>query len=237
MYISFRNYKYDTGPHQVQTGPSYEGYVVVSSGIQDTGADVGKIVAGTPSYSGTYSTDWRQVPAAVSGYWNDYENSQYMPSGVLSSYQGYRPVTVDTIAGRKVQTFTGPDYGVRDAGKYTYFEGSAPDTQVYDPYNTPTGNTGQQGITGGGVTHGRYEGTILTNSLGPQGTANRAEWVYHPPVYCKTYTQTIRTEQPGLMSIPFRFMYRGRAAKYVSNYGSIYYQLPEGVRNMYRKLG
>lgn len=237
MYISYRNYKYDQGPHRVQTGPSSQGYQVVSSGIRDIGADVGVIVDGSPSYSGTYSTAWRQVPPAIPGYWNNDQTVNYEPSGVLSSYDGYRPVTVDTIAGRKVQTFTGPDYGVRDAGKYTYFGGSAPDSQVYDPYNTPTGNTGQQGITGGGVTHGRYEGGILTNSLGPQGTANRAEWVYNPPVYCKTYTQTIRTEEPGLMSVPFRFMYRGGAAKYVSNYGSIYYQLPESVRNMYRKLG
>jgi hypothetical protein len=237
MYIPFRNYKYDSGPHRVQSGPSYEGYVVVSSGIQDTGADIGKIVDGSPNYSGVYSTAWKQVPTAVSGYWNDYENINYAPSGVLSSYEGYRPVTVETIAGRKVQTFTGPDYGVRDAGKYTYFNGSAPDSQAYDPYNIPTGNTGQQGLTGGGVTHGRYEGSILTNSLGSLGSANRSEWVYNPPVYCKTYTQTIRTEEPGLMSVPFRFMYRGGAARYVSNYGSVYYQLPESVRNMYRKLG
>lgn len=237
MYIPYRNYKYDSGPHRVQSGPSHEGFIVLSSGIRDTGADLGVIVDGSPSYSGIYSTAWRQVPAAISGYWNNYENVDYAPSGVLSSYQGYRPVTVDTIAGRKVQTFTGPDYGERDAGKYTYFGGSAPDSQVYDPYNTPTGNTGQQGITGGGVSHGRVEGGILTNSLGPQGTANRSEWVYNPPVYCKTYTQTIRTEEPGLMSVPFRFIYRGGAAKHVSNYGSVYYQLPESVRNLSRKLG
>ena len=237
MYVPFRNYKYDTGPHEVQSGPAHEGYIVVSSGIQDTGADLGKIVAGTPNYSGYYNTDWRQVPPAVSGYWNDYREVQYSPSGVLSSYDGYRPVTVDTIGGVKTSTFTGPNYGVRDAGKYTYFGGSAPDSQNYDPYDTPGGNTGAQGITGGGVTHGRYEGGILTNVLGSQGTSNRSEWVYNPPVYCQTFTQTFRSQEPGLMSTPFRYMYRGRAAKYVSNYGSIYYQLPESVRNLSRKLG
>ena len=237
MYIPYRNYKYDTGPHQVQTGPESEGFVVVSSGINDTGADVGRIVAGSPSYAGLYSTDWRQVPVAVSGYWNDYQNSNYEPSGVLSSYDGYRPVTVDTVAGVKTSTFTGPDYGVRDAGKYTYFGGAAPDSQNYTPYNTPGVNTGAEGITGGGVTHGRYEGGILTNILGSQGTSNRSEWVYNPPVYCKTYTETLRTREPGLMGPAFRYVYRGGAAKYVSNYGSIYYQLPESVRNLYRKLG
>lgn len=237
MYISFRNYKYDSGPHRVQTGPSYEGYVVLSSGIRDTGADLGVVVAGSPSYSGTYSTAWREVPEAISGYWNDYENVNYAPSGLLSSYQGYRPVTTETIAGRQVQTFAGPDYGVRDAGKYTYFDGQAPYLQDYDPYDTPTGNTGQQGLTGGGVTHGRYEGGIITNSFGSQGTADRSEWVYNPPVYCKTYTETQRSDSPGLMSTATRFIYRGRAAKYVSNYGALYYQLPESVRNIYRKLG
>jgi hypothetical protein len=237
MYLPYRNYKYDTGPHEVQSGPDHEGYIVVSSGIQDIGADLGKIVDGTPNYSGYYTTAWREVPPAVSGYWTDYQHVDYAPSGVLSSYEGYRPVTVDTIAGVKAATFTGPDYGLRDAGKYTYFAGSAPDSQNYTPYNTPEGNTTTQGITGGGVNHGRYEGGILTNILGPQGTVNRSEWVYNPPVYCKTYTQALRTQEPGLMSTVFRYIYRGGAAKYVSNYGSVYYQLPESVRNLNRKLG
>jgi len=237
MYLPYRNYKYDTGPHEVQSGPDHEGYIVVSSGIQDIGADLGKIVDGTPNYSGYYTTAWREVPPAVSGYWTDYQNVDYSPSGVLSSYEGYRPVTVDTIAGVKAATFTGPDYGVRDAGKYTYFAGAAPDSQNYTPYNTPVGNTTTQGITGGGVNHGRYEGGILTNILGPQGTVNRSEWVYNPPVYCKTYTQALRTQEPGLMSTVFRYIYRGGAAKHVSNYGSVYYQLPESVRNLNRKLG
>lgn len=237
MYLPYRNYKYDKGPHEVQSGPDHEGYIVLSSGIQDVGADLGKIVDGTPNYSGYYSTAWREVPPAVSGYWTDYQHVNYAPSGVLSSYEGYRPVTVDTIAGVKAATFTGPDYGVRDAGKYTYFAGAAPDSQNYTPYNTPEGNTTTQGITGGGVNHGRYEGGILTNILGPQGTVNRSEWVYNPPVYCKTYTQALRTQEPGLMSTVFRYIYRGGAAKYVSNYGSVYYQLPESVRNLNRKLG
>lgn len=237
MYIPYRNYKYDSGPHEVQSGPSYEGYIVVSSGIRDVGADVGKIVDGSPNYSGYYTTAWREVPSAVSGYWTDYQNVDYAPSGLLSSYEGYRSITTTTIAGAKAQTYMGPEFGARDIGKYTYFDGRAPEYQNYDPYDTPSANTPQEGITGGGVTHGRYEGGLLTNSFGLQGSANRSEWVYNPPVYCKTYTQTIRGDQPGQMSTPFRYIYRGRASRYVSNYGSIYYQLPESVRNLNRKLG
>jgi hypothetical protein len=70
--------------------------------------------------------------------------------------------------------------------------------------------------------------------LGSQGTANRAEWVYNPPVYCKTYTETVRSTAPGLMSATLRYIYRGGATRYVSNYGSLYLQGPEGVRNLVR---
>jgi len=155
----------------------------------------------------------------------------------LALQNGYRSIFTTTIAGVKVQTPGTPDYGVRDAGKYTYFGGSAPDSQNYTPYNTPEGNTAAQGKTGGGSTHGRYEGGILTNTLGSQGTGARSEWVYNPPVYCKTYTRLYRSDSPGAMSVAYRDVYRGGAAKYVSNYGSIYYQAPESVRNIIRKLG
>jgi len=233
-YIPLSNYKYDSGPHRIQSGPISEGYIVLSSGILDVGADLGVVTAG-PATSGVYSTTaWRAVPPAVSGYWTDFTENNYDPSGVLSVYNGYRPLSVTTIANAKIQTSLGPEFGVRDAGKYTYFGGAAPDNQNYTPYNTPEGNTAAQGKTGGGVTHGRYEGGLLTNSLGSQGTSNRAEWVYNPPVYCKTYTETVRSTAPGLMSSTLRYIYRGGASRYVSNYGSIYYQGSESVRNLVR---
>lgn len=237
VYIPYRNYKYDKEPHRVQTGPVHEAFLVVSSGIQDVGADVGVVVEGTPNLSGYYSTDWRTVPVAMSGYWNNYEHTAYEPSGLLSQYDGYRPITTSTIAGVKAQSLSSPDFGLRDAGKYTYFGGNAPADQNYNPYNTPEGNSAAQGKTGGGVTHGRYEGGLLTNRLGSQGTSNRSEWQYHPPVYCKTYTETVRADDPGLMSTALRYIYRGRSTRYVSNYGAIYYQNPESVRNLIRKLG
>jgi hypothetical protein len=37
-----------------------------------------------------------------------------------------------------------------------------------------------------------------------------------------------------LMSSTLRYIYRGGASRYVSNYGSIYYQGSESVRNLVR---
>lgn len=235
VYTPLSNYKYDRGFHRIQSGPSHEGFIVVSSGIRDTGADLGIIVSGPPNSGSWYLTDqWRQVPQAVSGYWTDYENKDYLPSGSLSSYNGYRPLSVTTIANAKVVTSTGPEYGLRNEGIYTYYRGVAPTDQNYNPYNTPNDNSAAQGFTGGGVTHRSYEGTLLTNSLGSQGTANRSEWVYNPPVYCQTYTETIRSGAPGLMSSALRYIYRGKSTRYAYNYGSVYMQGSESVRNMVR---
>ena len=236
VYTPFSNYKYDSGFHQVQSGPNHEGYIVVSSGIQDSGADIGRIVAGPPNSGEWYVTDdWRQVPSAVSGYWIDYTPGvAYEPSGALSAAQGYRPLGFSTIAYAKVQTSYGANFGVRGPEKYTYFGGVAPSDQNYTPYNTPVSNSSSDGKTGGGVTHRNYEGGLLTNSLGSQGTANRSEWTYNPPVYCKTYTETVRSQVPGLMSASIRSIYRGGSTSYVYNIGSVYYQLPESVRNMVR---
>lgn len=235
VYTPLSNYKYDSGFHRVQSGPNREGYIVVSSGIQDTGADLGIITAGPPNSGSWYLTDdWRQVPQAVSGYWTDYENNDYLPSGSLSSYTGYRPLSVTTIANAKVSTSVGPEFGLRNEGKYTYYNGVAPTDQNYSPYNTPEANSAADGKTGGGVTHRNYEGTLLTNSLGSQGTANRSEWVYNPPVYCKTYTETVRSDAPGLMSTALRYIYRGKSTRYAYNYGSVYGQNPESVRSMVR---
>lgn len=234
MYTPISNWRYDSGFHKIQSGPNHEGYIVVSSGIVDTGADTGIITPGAPNSGLWYNTDeWRAVPRAVSGYWTDYSDVDYAPSGALSSYVGYRPLGVSTIANAKVSTSYGPQFGLRTTGQSTYFNGIAPASQAYTPYNTPDDNTAAQGYTGGGVTHGRYEGGILTNPTNDT-SGSRASWVYNPPVYCKTYTETVRSTSPGLMSTALRYIYRGKAGTYVSNFAAIYHQLPEGVRSMVR---
>jgi hypothetical protein len=116
---------------------------------------------------------------------------------------------------------------------YTYFGGVAPDNQDYSPYKTPDSNTVAEGITGGGVTHGRYEGGLLTTAVS-SGVATRADWIYNPPVYCRTYTEATRAQVPGLMSAVIRTIYRGGSTRYVSNLGSVYFQGSEGVRNLVR---
>ena len=234
MYTPLSNWRYDSGFHRVQSGPNHEGYIVVSSGIVDTGADTGIVTPGAPNSGLWYNTDdWRAVPRAVSGYWTDYSDVDYAPSGALSSYVGYRPLGVSTIANAKVSTAYGPQYGVRTVGQSTYFNGLAPSTQAYTPYNTPDDNTAAQGYTGGGVTHGGYEGGILTNPTNDT-SGSRASWIYNPPVYCRTFTETVRSTSPGLMSTALRYIYRGKAGTYVSNFAAIYHQLPEGVRSMVR---
>lgn len=179
------------------------------------------------------TTAWRQVPPAPAGFWTNYENVDYDPINALSSYEGYRGLTTTRIANAKVSSASGPQYGRRTTGAYTYYNGVAPASQPYTPYNTPDSNTSAQGYTGGGVTHGRLEGGILTNPTNDT-SGSRASWVYNPPVYCKTFTETIRSASPGLMGPALRYVYRGKAGSYVSNFGSIYHQAPEGVRVMSR---
>jgi hypothetical protein len=99
-----------------------------------------------------------------------------------------------------------------------YFGGAAPDNQNYSPYNTPDANTAAEGKTGGPVTHRTYENTLITNVLGSQGTSDRSQWRYHQPVYCKTFTETVRSDSPGLMSSPLRYVYRGHATQYNESY-------------------
>jgi len=259
VYTPLSNYKHDRGPHRLQSGPSHtsddlnlvEKYLVVSSGyvdplgntvafygVNNTGGDFGFVTAGPPN-SGIYLTDaWRTVPPAMEGFWTDYQNVDFAPSGLLSSYDGYRGLSVVTIANAKVSTAAFPQPGLRTTGKYTYFGGFAPSNQGYDPYNTPGDSSPALGLTGGGVTHGRSEGGILTNpfstSIG-SGTSTRADWVYNPPVYCQTFTESIRATSPaGNMSTVTRYIYRGHASTYVSNYASIYGFAPEGVRGLIR---
>lgn len=235
VYSPLSNYKYDNGFHRIQSGPVHPSYIVVSSGIQDTGADYGVITPGPPN-SGVYlTTEWRQVPQAVSGYWVDYENKDYLPSGSLSAYTGYRSLYTTTIANAKVVTSTGPEFGTRNQGTYRYYNGVAPSFQDYSPYDTPDSNDPfGQGITGGGVTHRSQEGTLLTYILPSGSSPDRSIWRYNPPVYCQTFTETIRSSTPGLMSAPLRFIYRGKSTRYAYNYGSVYYQGPEAVRSMVR---
>lgn len=234
-YIPLTNYKYASGPHQLQSGPNHEAFLVVSSGIVDVGADLGRIAPGIPNSGLWYVTDdFREVPQAVSGYWIDYTPGvAYQPSGALSAEEGYRPLGFSTIAYAKVQTSFSSNFGVRQTLPYTYFGGVAPDNQDYSPYKTPDSNTVAEGITGGGVTHGRYEGGLLTTAVG-SGVATRADWVYNPPVYCRTYTEATRAQVPGLMSAVIRTIYRGGSTRYVSNLGSVYFQGSEGVRNLVR---
>jgi hypothetical protein len=234
-YIPLTNYKYDSGLHQIQSGPNHESYLVVSSGIVDVGADLGRITPGPPNSGSWYLTDdWRVAPQAVSGYWIDYTPGvAYQPSGALSAEEGYRPLGFSTIAYAKVQTSFSSNFGVRQTLPYTYFGGVAPDNQDYSPYKTPDSNTVAEGITGGGVTHGRYEGGLLTTAVN-SGVATRADWIYNPPVYCRTYTEATRAQVPGLMSAVIRTIYRGGSTRYVSNLGSVYFQGSEGVRNLVR---
>jgi len=251
-YISLVNYKYDTGPHQLQGGPNHtddnllltQKYLVVSSGyidslgnqvswygVNDVGNDYGRSVIGPPN-SGAYVVDaWRAVPTAISGFWSDYDYKYYSPSGELSIYNGFRGYTTQTIANAKVLTSYNPQYGVRDMGAYTYYGGYAPSTQTYDPYNTPASLTTSEGTTGGGVSHPRHMGALLTTeAVAGATTGSRTEWVYNPPVYCQTFTESYYTGIPGFMGAPTHYMYRGKSSRYAFNLGSIYGVGGEGIR-------
>lgn len=341
-YTPLSNYKYSTGFHRIQSGPNYEGYIVVSSGIQDTGADLGIIVAGPPNHTygdiynaqittflnvkvanpgtgnvfyinsqpqaviqlrrgqtfifdqsdpsnaghpfrlsttsnGTHgggvqytvgvttsgtpgtpnsytqivvadsapdtlyyycsihsnmgssavvanvnSTQWykstayRTVPQAVSGFWTDYEDTDYLPSGSLSSYTGYRPLFPTTIANAKVITSTGPEFGTRDTGTYNSWTGATP----------PAGTS----------LNSNYLSSRLSTT-NPNATGNpRSAWVYNPPTYCQEFTEYTRSDFPGLMSSFLTNTYRGKSSRYVYNYGSVYLQNAESVRNMVHRF-
>jgi len=226
-YLSLPNFNYDSGPRRIQSGPDHEGYVVLYSGVQSTGPDEGIVVAGAP-LSGTltqgawdYDTNWRYVPSTLASQSGGLDSTPYNVIGALDTYDGVRISTRNTVAGAQIASAIGPQPGstVSRPEKYMYFGGAAPDNQNYSPYNTPEINLAAEGKTGGGVTHKTFESSLLTNVLGSQGTSDRSQWRYHQPVYCKTYTETRRSEAPGLMSTPLRAVYRGGSTSYSYNYG------------------
>jgi len=238
-YLPLPNFNHDSGPRRIQSGPDHEGYVVLYSGVQADGADEGFVVAGSP-LSGTtlngawdYDGNWRYVPGVLPDQSGSIDPTPYNASGaILDTYKGTRIATRTQVAGAQAADAIGPEANVlrpRQAPlqphadvtqreKYMYFGGAAPDNQGYSPYNTPDANTPAEGRTGGPVTHRNYENTLLTNVFGTQGTSDRSQWRYHQPVYCKTYTETLRSQSPGLMSTPLRYIYRGNSTQYNESY-------------------
>ena len=239
-YLPLPNFNHDSGPRRIQSGPDHEGYVVLYSGVEATGPNEGIVVAGSP-LSGTiaagawdYDSNWRYVPGvSPSQSGSALDPTPYNASGaILDTYKGTRIATRTQVAGAQAADAIGPEANVlrpRQAPlqphadvtqreKYMYFGGAAPDNQGYSPYNTPDANTPAEGRTGGPVTHRNYENTLITNVFGTQGTSDRSQWRYHQPVYCKTYTETIRSQSPGLMSTPLRYIYRGNSTQYNLNY-------------------
>ena len=239
-YLPLPNFNHDSGPRRIQSGPDHEGYLVLYSGVESTGADDGLIVAGSP-LSGTvesgvwgYDANWRYVPTVTVTQQETRDPTPYNVSGTLDTYDGTRIYTRDNVGGAQAASAIGPETGkinprggalqpranVTRPETYMYYGGAAPDNQDYSPYNTPDANSAAEGKTGGGVTHRSYESTLLTNVLGSQGTSDRSQWRYHQPVYCKTYTETKRSDTPSLMSTPIRSVYRGGSTGYSLNYAN-----------------
>lgn len=224
-YLPLHNFKYDSGPRRIQSGPDHEGYVVVSSGVRSLGADNGIVVAGTP-LSGVYGSgqqwgydaNWRYVPGAQ---YTDTDNNYYDTSLTLGPYSNTNLTSPITIAGVKASSslIPGLTFANTTYKQNVYYGGRDLSDQYYSPFNTPEDNSDTEGYTGGGVTHGVYDSPLLINIFGNQGTSNRSEWNYNQPVYCNTFTETIRSTQPGLMSTPIRSVYRSGSSSYGINYG------------------
>lgn len=197
-----------------------------------------RVVAPLEPRPWSYSTAWRAVPPAISGYWTNYENVQPHSSGLLDSYIGFRAQGLYKTANATVQTAFGPEPGLRNFGTHTWYGEQIPDNQIYSPFRTPGSNDNTLdggGITGGGVTHPTHRSPTLTNPTNDT-SGSRAAWVYHYPIYCQSFTETRYSSAPGQMGQPSRNSYRGKSLRYVPNYGSIYGVLGEGVRNMVRKF-
>lgn len=195
-----------------------------------------RVVAPLETRPWYFSTDWRSVPPAPSGYWTNYENTQPHASGLLDSYVGFRAQGLYRTANATVQTALGPQPGLRNFGTHTWYGEQVPDNQIYSPFQTPSSNDNTLdggGITGGGITHPTVASPTLTNPTNDT-SGSRAAWVYHYPVHCQSFTETRYTGVPGQMGQPVRNSYRGKSLRYVPNYGSVYGVLGEGVRNMVR---
>jgi len=244
LFGTYGNYP---GSHITQSGPNQVRYIALNhgsnflKGVNQVGADYGVITPGPPNSGGWYlTTDWRKVPTAPAGFWTNYAEPGLFPdpSGTLNINDGYRRQTSQHVAAgpSQVASSEGPRFGTRNSSKYTYYDGRAPSTQGYDPYNTPETNTPLEGYTGGGVGHQRREGSILTtvfpnaDASPPNQIKSRGNWRYNPPVYCQVFTETVRSTTPELMGAVTRFTYRGKASSYVYNYGSVYYQGSEAAQ-------
>ena len=244
LFGTYGNYP---GSHVTQSGPNQVRYVALNKGsellkgVDLVGADYGVITPGPPNSGGWYfTTEWRRVPPAVPGYWTNFAEPGLFPdpSGTLNINDGYRRQTSQHVAAgpSQVASSEGVRYGQRRTTSYSYYNGTAPSTQGYDPYNTPETNTPNEGYTGGGVTHQRQEGSILTTVF-PNAEAapadqikSRGNWQYNPPVYCQTFTETLRNTTPELMGGTTRFIYRGKASTYVYNYAQPYLQGSEAAQ-------
>jgi len=257
-YAALTNWRFDKKLyHNIQSGPQRTGdnlnltdtYELISSGyrtpwgyqetyftVADLGTDFGIITAGPPNYSGYLTSEWRAVPTAVSGFWNNYSDVYPHTSGTLNIRDGYRRQGLLRVANSTVQTAFGPEPGLRDIGTYTWFGAAVPDNQTYDPFQTPADNTAEQGSYGGANSYARARYPALTNPTNDT-SGSRAAWEYHQPVYCQTFSEAVRSDAPGQMSTVIRNMYRGRSTRYVSNYGAVYGVLGEGIRGMVRRLG
>jgi len=190
---------------------------------------------GIPTNRPLYQTrNWRTVPPAVPGFWTNYNfyvNPQV--SGELNVQDGFRYQNLYHVANAEVQTAIGPQPGLRDRGAYTWWNNAVPDNQAYQPFETPPNDGTQNNSTGGPGTYPRAQFPMLTNPT-QDGSGSRAPWVYNAPVYCETYTETIRSTVPGAMSSTIRRMYRGRSSRYVYNYGATYGVIGEAARNIVR---
>lgn len=180
-----------------------------------------------------YSTDWREVPPVISGYWTNYLSSFARISGALTIYNGFRRQGFISTANSTVQTAFGPEPGLQDRGAYVWYGTSVPDNQFYEPFETPQGNTAADGITGGSNSYPIGRSPTLTNPT-KDDSGSRAAWVYNYPVYCQTWSEAVRSDVPGQMGTVQRFMYRGKSSRYVPNFGSTYGVLGEGIRGTIR---
>ena len=258
-YAALTNWKFDKNVyHNIQSGPARPGndtglkqqYIILASGYDwrpgvqqtqeqlfDIGPDFGIITPGPPQqdYEGEgrwLNTDqWRAVPAMMSGFWTDYTVAMIPPgsSGVLTVVNGYRRSAMLKTANSFVQTAYGPEYGSRSIG--TFYGGRSPFQQNYQPWKSNVSEQlpGAVDLPTTKYPTIAYEGPVTNPTPGIQ------DWTYAPPVHCMIFQSMERSGIPGLMSTVVPGMYRGRASRYVYNYGSAYGQGAESaVRGMIR---